>query len=90
MKGFNLVSKSKGNETYVTDDKEYMLSKNIVKCWGKKSYTWTVLKKVSEEDLPNGVSTQYKTIAYGFKDLRLAKSFIREQYLKQFSPVEIN
>ena len=90
MKGFNLVSKGKGTEIYVTDDKQYMLSKNTVKYWGKTSYTWTVLKKVSDEDFPNGVSTQYKTIQYGFKDLRLAKSFIREQYINQFSPVVTN
>jgi hypothetical protein len=80
------MSKSKYDETYVTDDGQFMLSKHIVKCFGKKSHTWTVLKKVSEEDLPNGVSSQYKTIGYGFKDLRLAKSFIREQYVNQFSP----
>lgn len=90
MKGFYLVSKGKGTEIYVTDDKKYMLSKNTVKYWGKTTSTWTVLEKILDEEVPNGVSSQYKTIKYGFKDLRLAKSFIREQYIKQFSPVEAN
>ena len=90
MKGFILMSKSKLGETYRTQDHEYMLSKTYTRYNGKRTHSWTVLKKSPTDETPRGVISQYLPMTEPFKDLRLAKSFIREQYLNQFSPVETN
>ena len=91
MKGFVLLSKSKLGETYRTEDHKYMLSKVYRKYNGKRTYAWTVLKKSPDEETPKGIVSQYLAMhTEPFKDLRLAKSFIREQYVKEFSPTEIN
>lgn len=90
MKGFTLLAKTKMSEMFMTQDQQFVLSKNYHRYNGKCKYDWTVQKKVGEEITVGKITQEYKTISPVFNDLRLAKNFIREQYLNQFAPAESN
>ena len=88
MKGFKVLNKTKMSEMFMTQDEQFILSKNYYRYNGKCKYDWTVQKKMSEVATVGKITQEYKTISPVFNDLRLAKNFIREQYKNQFAPVE--
>lgn len=88
MKGFKVLNKTKMSEMFMTQDEQFILSKNYHRYNGKCKYDWTVQKKMSEVATVGKITQEYKTISPVFNDLRLAKNFIREQYKNQFAPVE--